>query len=363
MKIIKKKWLFRLLSIILVTVLLSSCSGVPANQKAEDEETFIFTDSVGREVELPKNITRIVPSGSFAQIILFAVAPDSLIGVSGAWSDDAEKYLDKKYLDLPQVGQFFGQRDLNLEEITKLDPQVIIDVGETKDSIAEDLDGITEQTGIPAIHIAATTQTMGEAFRTLGKLLGEEEQGNALGEYCDSKYQNTLNIMAQVEAEGAKKSVLYCTSENGQSVVAVGSYHAEIIDLLADNKAVVDNPSSKGSGNEADMEQIIDWDPDVIIFAPDSIYDNIKDEDTWMELKAVRNNDYYEVPFGPYNWMGFPPSCNRYIGMLWMTQLLYPEIALYDMEAETKNYYQLFYHCQLSTKQYEKLVKNSILKK
>jgi len=49
---------------------------------------------------------------------------------------------------------------LNLEEIANVNPQVIIDIGEPKSSIVEDMDGITEQVGIPAVHITATLETM-----------------------------------------------------------------------------------------------------------------------------------------------------------------------------------------------------------
>ena len=45
------------------------------------------------------------------------------------------------------------------------------------------------------------------------------------------------------------------------------SFHAEIIDQVADNVAVVKDVSSEGTGNPVDMEQIALWDPDVIIFA------------------------------------------------------------------------------------------------
>ena len=145
-------------------------------------------------------------------------------------------------------------------------------------------------------------------------------------------------------------------------MIANGSYHAEVIDLLSNNLAVVESPSSKGTGNETDMEQLLIWDPDVIIFAPDSIYDTVASDPTWQNLSAIENGTFYEVPFGPYNWLGFPPSVQRYLGMMWMTQLLYPDIAQYDLYSEVANYYDLFYHTNLTEEQYNELVANSIIK-
>ena len=58
--------------------------------------------------------------------------------------------------------------------------------------------------------------------------------------------------------------------------------------------------------------------------------------------------------------MGFPPSVQRYLGMLWLGELLYPEETDYDLYQEVKTYYDLFYHCDLTEEQYEALVANSI---
>ena len=66
------------------------------------------------------------------------------------------------------------------------------------------------------------------------------------------------------------------------------------------------------------------------------------------------------MPFGPYNWMGFPPSVQRYLGMMWMSQLLYPDAAQYDLFEAVKEYYELFYHAELTAEQFNALVANSI---
>ena len=51
----------------------------PAEEPAA--ETVIFTDSSGREVELPANITKIAPRGTVATMILAAFAPEKLVCV------------------------------------------------------------------------------------------------------------------------------------------------------------------------------------------------------------------------------------------------------------------------------------------
>ncbi len=55
--------------------------------------------------------------------------------------------------------------------------------------------------------------------------------------------------------------------------------------------------------------------------------------------------------------MGFPPSVQRYLGMMWMAQLLYPQEAQYnDLYGEVAEYFSLFYHSELTEDQYNTLV-------
>ncbi|MDO9491849.1 ABC transporter substrate-binding protein [Acetobacterium sp.] len=355
----KKKLVALLLVMCLVMTMATACGSSSGSTTTADNTTTSFTDSAGRAVEVPAKITRIVPSGALAQIALFALAPEMFVGLSSKWDTTAEQYIDTKYLDLPVLGQFYGQGDLNLEEIAKVDPQIIIDIGESKSTIVEDMDGIQEQVGIPTVHIEATMDTMAEAYRTLGKLLGKEKEAEVLAKYCETVNSDTQKIIAKV-GESGKTKLVYCTGENGLSVLANGSFHAEVIDTLSNNVAVVNDISSKGTGNPVDMEQLMLWDPDVIIFAPGSIYSTVATNEAWQNLKAIKNGTYYEVPNGPYNWMGSPPSVNRLMGMIWMTQLLYPDQAQYDGYKKASEYYKLFYHTDLTQDQYNKLVANSL---
>lgn len=354
------KKLALLLALLLALSILAGC-GQEQEREAEDlPETVMFTDSLGREVELDSKIEKIAVSGPLAQIVLYSLAPEMLVGFSSDWSSEAAQYIPEEYFELPVLGQLYGGKgELNLEELLLADPQVVIDVGEPKDSAAEDLNALQEQTGIPFVHITATTETMSDAYRMLGELLGIEERAEEYAVYCEEVYENTKNIIASV-GEDNKIPVLYCLGDQGINVIAKGSYHAEIIDLLSDNLAVVEEPSAKGSGNEVDMEQILIWNPEVIFFAPDSIYSEVENDSAWQRLTAIQNGKYYEVPFGPYNWMGFPPSVQRYLGMIWMAQILYPDTAQYDVKAEAKRYYEMFYHTELSDAQYDALVANSL---
>lgn len=337
------------------TVVESVVQGTESAVQDQSEEAVTerqFTDSVGRTVTIPDRVDRIAVTGPMAQIVVFALCPDKLVGIADKWSSQAEEFIQTRYYDLPLLGQLYGGKgEINLETLLQSEAQVVIDVGEPKKTATEDLDGLQTQTGIPFVHISADTESMGTAYRKLGELLGCEREAEILAVYCEEKLQMMKELAENVE----KANLVYCVGEKGLNVIAKGSYHGEIIDLMANNLAVVDAPSSKGTGNEVDMEQLMLWDPEVILFGPDSIYETVAEDPAWQSLQAIASGNYYQVPFGPYNWMGFPPSVQRYLGMLWMGKVLYPEEADYDLYGEVKEYFDLFYHCDLTEDQFRQL--------
>lgn len=358
-----KKRLLSLLLLLSLILTLAACGAKsPASGAAPDAptspaaETRTFTDSTGRTLELPAKLEKIAVSGPSAQIVLFALAPEKLVGISNSWDAAAQEYIAPEYYNLPLLGQLYGGKgELNLEELLKADPDAVIDVGEPKQGIVEDMDKLTEQTGIPFLHIDGYTATMGDTYRTLGDLLGLEEKAAVLADYCDEIYAFASGLEGKLAPE-KKKTALYLLGDSGLNVIASGSFHAEMLNLIVENAAVLENPSSKGTGNETDMEQLMLWDPEVIFFAPDSVYDKVGNDPAWQELQAIRNGSYYRVPYGPYNWMGFPPSVQRYLGILWAAKLLYPETADYDLYTEIARYYKLFYGCELTQAQFDALM-------
>ena len=363
----------KLLSMILVFSLLLSlaaCGGpetdptgaaenhVSDTQPAGDD-TVLFTDDCGREVEVPAKITRIVPSGPLSQIILYAIAPDMFVGLAAKWDECAQGIVPEEYLNLPYFGQMYNTSNLNVEELALADPQLIIDIGQSMSSGAEDLDALQSQTNIPTVFISASLKDMPETFRKLGKLLNREEKAEELAQFCERVYSRTISIMEEVG--DSKVDALYILGEEGLNVLAKDSYHSELIDMLTNNLAVVDAPSSKGSGNEVTLEQIALWDPDFILFAPDAIYDTAAEMDTWCDISAIASGNYIKVPQGPHNWMGTPPAVQRYLGLIWLTAQLYPEYCDYDARAEILEYYELFYNCALTEEQYQTLTADAML--
>ena len=361
-----KRTLAILLAVCLLAGALSACgtepaaatpSAEPSTAVSAEATTREFTDSTGRTVTVPNEVTRVAVSGPLTQIYAIPLVGDLMVGVSNYIAEDIEKYLPDYISTLPELGQLYGGgAELDLEAILAADPDVVIDIGDSKDGIAEDMDSLSEQTGIPFVHIDATVQTSPDAYRMLGELVGREEEAEEIATWLEDLYTMMTDMMARVDADGARKTALYCLGDKGLNVIAEGSYHAETFNMMTDNLADLPEVVSNGNGNEVDMEQILVWNPEVIIFAPDSVYETVADDATWQQLQAISSGNYYKTPYGPYGWLSSPPSVQRYLGMLWLGALLYPEYCEYDLQGMVTEYYSLFYQCDLTQEMYDELM-------
>jgi hypothetical protein len=339
-------------NVLLAVLLILFALLVGCGQQAVENppaETYTFTDSAGRTVELPKQIDRIAPSGGLAQMALFAIAPDKLVGVSGQWKDTALPYVGDQYRDLPILGQFYGSKSFNKEAVLSVTPQIIIDVGEKKATIVEDMDQIQTSLDIPTIFIEARLDNMDETYRILGTILNREKEGNALSDYCHETYKQSLNLMTHIQ----KKPRLLClVGTQGNMAFPRGAFPAQIIDLLSDNIAVM-SQSGGMPMSQTSFEQVLEWNPDVLIIGDETEIDF--SALPWRDLHAVKAKRVFRIPAKPYDWMR-PPSVNRFMGLSWLAQRLYPEESGIDLHAEMKTYYRLFYHYELSDAECDELL-------
>ena len=345
----------------------------PAEEAAAEEaapaedaapETVEFTDSLGRTVELPADITRIAPSGAVATMILAAIAPECMVTVNATPSESQMAFLPANLADLPETGQLYGSKaDLNLETLLSADPQVVIDLGDKKGDMAADLDALQEQIGIPVIFLEADLPHMAAAFRTLGSVLsGKADRGEALANLVDRTTAMATENAAKI-TDDMRVRAMYTTGEDGLGTNAAGSTQAQVLDMVGvENAVVVEDVTNKGGGNIISLEQLYNFDPDVILFAANSIYDTAASDPAWSQLTAISTGRYYEVPGSPYSWLSGPPSMNMILGVWWLGNLIYPEIYDYDMSAMTQEIYKTLWNYDLTADETAALLANSTLK-
>lgn len=328
------------LSVLVLFLCCAACAGAA--------DTVVYVDSTGREVEIPAAIERVASSGPMTQVALLTIAPERMVNISSEMPEIVAKYMPDYIPALPGLGQFYGKAsNLNLEGLIVADPQIIVDLGDLRDSTAGDMDGIQAQTGVPTVFIEARIESFGETYRALGALLGKEEEAEALARYCDETWREIAEKAATIP-EDERLRVYYGIGENGLTTTHSGATHSLVINTIGAVNVIGDD-GNMASTVEVSLENIIAGDPDVILFAAEGDpYTLIPGDAAWASLRAVQAGEIYEIPEGPYSWFGTPPSINRLLGLKWLGNLLYPEIYDYDMVAEVQAFYALFYHYDLS---------------
>lgn len=337
-----------------------------AEQDATQEtaETREITDMAGRKVTVPtaENIESVFSAGPVAAIFLYMVAPDKLLGWNYELNDVEKSIILDKYQDLPN----FGMGDaVNYEAVIAANPTIAINSGKINDAMVSDCDALSESLGIPVVAVDNELNNSAEAFRFMGELLGVEDHAEELAQYAEQVFTD-INALSDIPEE-KKVSVYFGNGEDSLETAPRGSQHAQILDAI-NAVNVADLELGDGSRVQISAEQLLAWDPDVIVVngepkadkSGSSAAEDILSNPDYASLKAVQDQKVYGTPNAPFSWVDRPAEPNRLIGMRWFSALIYPEYIKCDINEEIHKFFDLFYHVDLSDEQLENVLKGTL---
>ena len=337
-----------------------------AEQDATQEtaETREITDMAGRKVTVTtaENIESVFSAGPVAAIFLYMVAPDKLLGWNYELNDVEKSIILDKYQDLPN----FGMGDaVNYEAVIAANPTIAINSGKINDAMVSDCDALSESLGIPVVAVDNELNNSAEAFRFMGELLGVEDHAEELAQYAEQVFTD-INVLSDIPEE-KKVSVYFGNGEDSLETAPRGSQHAQILDAI-NAVNVADLELGDGSRVQISAEQLLAWDPDVIVVngepkadkSGSSAAEDILSNPDYASLKAVQDQKVYGTPNAPFSWVDRPAGPNRLIGMRWFSALIYPEYIKCDINEEIHKFFDLFYHVDLSDEQLENVLKGTL---
>ena len=337
-----------------------------AEQDATQEtaETREITDMAGRKVTVPtaENIESVFSAGPVAAIFLYMVVPDKLLGWNYELNDVEKSIILDKYQDLPN----FGMGDaVNYEAVIAANPTIAINSGKINDAMVSDCDALSESLGIPVVAVDNELNNSAEAFRFMGELLGVEDHAEELAQYAEQVFTD-INALSDIPEE-KKVSVYFGNGEDSLETAPRGSQHAQILDAI-NAVNVADLELGDGSRVQISAEQLLAWDPDVIVVngepkadkSGSSAAEDILSNPDYASLKAVEDQKVYGTPNAPFSWVDRPAGPNRLIGMRWFSALIYPEYIKCDINEEIHKFFDLFYHVDLSDEQLENVLKGTL---
>lgn len=327
----------------------------------ETGETREITDMAGRKVTVPaaEDIESVFSTGPVAAIFMYMVAPDKLLGWNYELNDVEKSIILEKYHDLPN----FGMGDaINYEAVIAANPTIALNCGKINDAMVSDCDALSKSLGIPVIAVDNELNNSAEAFRFMGELLGVEDHAEELAEYSEKIFTDIASLADIPEDE--KVSVYFGNGEDSLETAPRGSQHAQILDA-ANVTNVADLELGDGSRVQISAEQLLAWNPDVIVVngepkadkSGNSAAEDILSNPDYASLKAVQDNKVYGTPNAPFSWVDRPAGPNRLIGMRWLSAVVYPEYIKCDVNEEIREFFNLFYHVDLSDEQLENVLK------
>ena len=330
----------------------------------ETGEVREITDMAGRKVTVPaaENIESVFSAGPVAAIFMYMVAPDKLLGWNYELNDVEKSIILEKYHDLPN----FGMGDaVNYETVIAANPTIALNCGKINDAMVSDCDSLSESLGIPVVAVDNELDNSAEAFRFMGELLGVEEHAEELAEYSERIFTDVAALSDIPEDK--KVRVYFGNGEDSLETAPKGSQHAQILDAInAVNVAELE--LGDGSRVQISAEQLLAWNPDVIVVngepkadkSGSSAADDILSNPDYASLKAVQENKVYGTPNAPFSWVDRPAGPNRLIGMRWFSTLIYPEYIKCDINEEIREFFDLFYHVELTDEQLENVLKGTL---
>jgi ABC-type Fe3+-hydroxamate transport system substrate-binding protein len=191
-----------------------------------------FTDSAGRRIDVPDEVRRVFPAEPPASLTLYTAAPEKMLGWTRVRSPEARPFLPQRYAELPELGRLTGRGNtVNLENVVRLMPDLVLDVGDTSATYVSLAERVQEQTHISAVLISGHLADTAATFRSVGALLGVSERTEKLARYAEG-------VLAEIQSRTGtipldkRPSIYVARGPHGLETAVAGSIGSEVVDLV-----------------------------------------------------------------------------------------------------------------------------------
>ncbi|HEX3412126.1 MAG TPA: ABC transporter substrate-binding protein [Stellaceae bacterium] len=314
-----------------------------------------FVDAAERYVVVPDRVGRVMTANPAADVLVFVLAPEKLLGWSAPLSRGQRAYIPAKFTRLPITGGLVRPNPAEaVQVVARMRPDLIIEAGPVGPEAAARAEQIQQQTGVPYIVLDNSIEAAPHDLRIIGALLGAAERGNDLAKYTDYAIDSMRGRLLIAPAD-ERPIVYYGRGPDGLETALGGSQAIAVIDQAG----VINVAARLGRGEltRVTRDQVIDWNPAIIIAQQRSFYDSLLRSTAWRGLIAVASKRVYLAPADPFGWIDDPAGVNRIIGLYWLTGLFYPDQYQEDLRANAREFYDKFYGIKLTDRQLEALVR------
>jgi iron complex transport system substrate-binding protein len=307
-------------------------------------DTIVITDQRDRTITLDGEVERVVTIPIPAASVFISVdgGTDRLVGMHQLSKTAIKGHILERFypdaLAIPSniTGKGFSFVP-NVEELLALEPDLVFQWGHLNDDIIDPL--VNAGLNVALIRIGKEEFTR-KWLTMMGAMTGKLEKAKAMIGWRDEVIAEVRAATADIPDEDRPRTLYFMNYLSKLRVAGGKSYNNFYINL-AGGKNVADD---LGMFAEVGLEQILEWDPEVILLngfeaklSPQDIYKN----ELLADLSAVKNRRVYKMPLGGYRWD--PPNQESPLTWLWLSMVLHPDKFDWDLADRINNNYEFIY--------------------
>jgi len=316
---------------------------------AEPEVTIL--DQIGQTVTIPQPVERLASIYGIGTFYVYALgAANRLVTAYYVGVKGIPNASEAMFRWEPRLADILSFGDPNVEELAASAAQAILADGARYAAFAEQMAYV----GIPVVqYLVETPQELKEAMVLTASFLGADAQTRAnvfISDY-DRVFDTVARDLADLSDEARVRVLFLGTS---LTTAASGDMFQSHLIAAAGGQSVASD--LLGYWNEVNLEQILLWDPEVIVIPPYGPVQpaDILENPDWAAIEAVKAGRVHRMPrvIGPMD----TPVPESLLGIVWMAKLFYPELVSLDLEEEVIRFYSFYYDFVLTDDEVEYLI-------
>lgn len=309
--------------------------------------TRTVTDMADRKVTVPGKVTSIGTIGAVGVLNAFVQlmgGADKIVNElpkrfqSGAWA--------MQYEFSPQIkgGPMFEEGDeIVIENILAAKPDVIFTM--TKNTAT-----MLQGRGISVVYLEwRDTDDVKEAVTLVGEVLGQQELATKYLTYFDATKDKAAKLVADLPKD-QRTTVLYGDPVSFSQPHVIAEWW-----ITQAGGVSVTAAANTGESLKYTMEDLLAWNPKVMILTNAKQKDEIKTNANYANISAVKNDRFYVIPTVAHVWGN--RTVEQPLTVLWTLHQLYPDrFSAEDLSAEIKAFYKSYFGYEMSDEQVKAII-------
>ena len=310
-----------------------------------------ITDMQGVKVSVPEKVEKIAALwNANNEIILALGGMDKVVATTDLIKTN--KWFEHVYPKLKNLPAALNGKDLQIEELVKLAPDVIIVYNKNfQDELIKN--------GFSAVNlIFRDYPDMEKSIYATAEVIGTDDARKKAEKLANKIHDNSEFVTARTKSipDAKRPKVLHLLGgANLLKVDGTNTIQNTWIKLGGGVNAI----NTEGSMIEVSAEEIINANPDIIIVGgndTDTQIKKIKEHPAFSGSNAVKNGKVYGNPKGVFSWDRY--GAENVLQILWAAKTIQPDLFKdVDIKAKTKEFYKEFLNHDLSDTEYGYILK------